>query len=209
MKTLKIDYNPDISHFNDSKAVWFIDSSYNDIRALTKTEKTYIHKELNSMEGVFDLEFFKELDKTPKIKTYLTRYVNYNIKHNIKKFSSVSFINWLSSKIEEEKRKLKSARGKKNRDDIKAVIVSFIDNNKKGFDLFFDIRNRLLKIKNIFINKINTSNKDIHTFFDIGNRVKRTAPEGLVVSALGGRKIVKLIDRTEFSRKNFTISERK
>jgi len=209
MKTLKIDYNPDISHFNDSKAVWFIDSSYNDIKGLTKTEKEYIHKELNSMEGGFGLEFFKELDKTPKIKTYLTRYINHNIKHNIKKFSSVSFISWLSYRIEEEKRKLKSVKGKKNRDDIKAVIFSFIENNKKNFDLFFKTRNRLLKIKNIFINKINSSNKDIHTFFDIGNTVKRTAPEGLVVSALGGRKIVKLIDRTEFSRKNFTISERK
>jgi hypothetical protein len=209
IKRLKPLFEPDISSFKESKNVWFIDSSFNDIKNLSETERKNIHNSLTSTSDLINVKFFEELETIPKIKIYINQYINYNVKKGISVFNSLSFMNWLIHHIENEKSKLKSQKGKESRDDTKKTIFSFIHDNKKDFNNIFVVRNILLRIKNIFIGKINSSNQNINTFFDMGKDIQRTGPEGLVISTSNGGRLVKIVDRIEFSRKNFILSERK
>jgi|10_taG_2_1085330.scaffolds.fasta_scaffold02276_3 hypothetical protein len=198
---LRPEYGPDISNFAKNKNIWAIDSSYTNISLLTNGEKNLISSEMKLIKNVGLEPFLDELEDQNYLTSYLNKYFNHNVKNNIKEDSLDSFLKWLSDKIEDEKLKLKTIRGKRLRDDKRKVLFDFINDHDAEIRIFFKIRRKLLKIKNIFISRINNTD-DINTFFDIDGNLKETQPEGLVVVD-GKNKIIKLIDRLEFSRNNF------
>ena len=200
-------YNPDISSFSKNKNIWVIDSSYNNISFLTDKEKTYISNKLKDIKKEKNNQFLDILSDTPNIKNYLTLYFNYCVREGNKSPNLNSFMNWLIYRIEDEKSKLKSSKGKEGRDEKRNLLFSFMNDHKDDFKKFFETRIIFSKIKNIFIRKIKNI-KDVDTFFDINGKFKKTKPEGLVI-VNDKNRVVKLIDRSEFSKNNFTISRYK
>ena len=80
----------------------------------------------------------------------------------------------------------------------------------KGFsaslDQAFSIRDSLIGAKNILLSQINNV-EGIKSFVRTGKGYRVTSPEGFVAIDTIGSKAVKLVDRLEFSRINFTASK--
>jgi hypothetical protein len=204
MNKLTPQYNPDISGFDNIKDIWAIDSSYEGISFLSNVENKNISTYLNHIKSADIGSFLDVLNNNAVITDYLVRYINSNIKKNINVFSLSSFKCWLLDRIDMEKSKLKSKLGKDRREEKKKKIFEFLSGNEDNVKSMFEVRGHIMKIKNIFVKKINTM-YDVGVFFETGGNLEKTQPEGLVVVSTKNN-VVKLVDRFEFSRKNFIVS---
>jgi hypothetical protein len=70
----------------------------------------------------------------------------------------------------------------------------------------FDFMNLIVEAKTIIIKKMNQA-ESIGTFLKTSNGLKVTAPEGFVAIDKTTGGAVKLVDRLEFSRANFTATK--
>ena len=98
--------------------------------------------------------------------------------------------------------KKKTQAAKQKYDMILKDGLRFIDRNET--EIYFAIATyvTLQRVKNFLVSKMNQI-KSIGTFLQTGNGFRVTDPEGYVaVDRLGNA--VKLVDRLEFSRANFT-----
>jgi hypothetical protein len=99
----------------------------------------------------------------------------------------------------------KTESGKKKYKDLLETNLKFIDRNKQS--LYFAIASHvtLQNAKNFLVNKLSEI-QSIGHFLRTPNGYKVTAPEGFVaVDRAAGA--VKLVDRLEFSRANFTAEK--
>jgi hypothetical protein len=116
------------------------------------------------------------------------------------------FIDWYKQRIEAEIAKLK------NQDPEKPAVksrmakiqgnINFINANRKGLSMIIEFMKEITNLKKLFINKLNNIESIAH-FYKTENGYEAGAPEGYVaIDHVGGA--VKIVDRLEFSRRNFT-----
>jgi hypothetical protein len=113
------------------------------------------------------------------------------------------FINWLEDKKVKAVEKLKSVRGKRDREESWKKKIAEVTQEKNNIVNLFKVTKLLSQAKHMFINKYNTATYTTKHFVDDGTGVlKTTAPEGFVAVSNDG-SAVKLVDRLEFSKANF------
>jgi hypothetical protein len=85
----------------------------------------------------------------------------------------------------------------------KKVLKFFVDHDKTDIAQIFDLANLIVDAKNMIINKMNSAGH-IKTFLKTASGFKTTGVEGFVaIDHLTGGA-VKIVDRLEFSRANFS-----
>jgi len=84
--------------------------------------------------------------------------------------------------------------------------MAFLKKNKTNIILSFDLYSLLNEIKLIILAKLQTV-KNIGTFIKKGDGFEATAPEGFVAVDHTSNNAIKLVDRLEFSRANFTAAK--
>ena len=115
------------------------------------------------------------------------------------------FIDWYKQRIEAEIAKLK------NQDPEKPAVKSrmakiqgnmtFINQNRKGLGAIITFMKEITSLKTLFISKLNNIESVAH-FYKTADGYEAGSPEGYVaIDHLGGA--VKIVDRLEFSRRNF------
>ena len=83
-------------------------------------------------------------------------------------------------------------------------VVSFLTSNKNHLRNVFDMQNLLVDAKDMIVRKLEKAKGVMDTFIRTENGYRVTAPEGFVaIDQMGDA--VKLVDRLEFSRANFTL----
>jgi hypothetical protein len=93
--------------------------------------------------------------------------------------------------------------GKQKYRDILKTNLTYIDRNKKHYTIAIASHVTLQNAKNFLISKMNEI-QSIGHFLKTSKGYRVTAPEGFVaVDRIAGA--VKLVDRMEFSRANFTM----
>ena len=99
---------------------------------------------------------------------------------------------------------MRSEAGKKKWEKVKKTGV--LEYNKYKRDLYFVIASyiSLQTAKTMVLQKLNRA-ENIGTFIKTSNGYRVTAPEGFVAIDRIGRAL-KLVDRLEFSRANFTAN---
>ena len=99
---------------------------------------------------------------------------------------------------------MRSEAGKKKWEKVKKTGV--LEYNKYKRDLYFVIASyiSLQTAKTMVLQKLNRA-ENIGTFLKTSNGYRVTAPEGFVAIDRIGRAL-KLVDRLEFSRANFTAN---
>lgn len=122
-----------------------------------------------------------------------------NVSTFISKFSD-TFKKSLIEKIES----LKTEKSKNEYRDKLASGLQFLEKNEKAFKAFIVIYNSFTNAKNL-INKKLAGLSDTKVFLRKGDNFVVTKPEGFVVIVDG--KAVKIVDRLEFSRANFTLEK--
>ena len=139
-----------------------------------------------------------------RLKTYFNSYIR-NSKQGMDKVAVMQkgFRDYYESFINAEIDSRKTDKGKEKFIQQKKVGLQFIDRNKQA--LYFAIASHISlgNAKNFLIQKLNQV-QSIGHFLRTPTGYKVTAPEGFVaVDRVAGA--IKLVDRLEFSRANFTM----
>ena len=114
------------------------------------------------------------------------------------------FIEWFKGRKEKQVAKLKSQAGKKRAIEAFNKKLAEIKAQEKDIVNIFKVSRLLSQAKQIFVNKYNNAVYNTKHFLDNEDgTLKTTAPEGYVAVSRAG-DAVKLVDRLEFSRANFS-----
>ena len=115
-----------------------------------------------------------------------------------------NFVDWFKGRMTKEIEKRKSKAGKlKVEESFKKKMAEF-NQQKDDIVNIFKVSKLLSQAKQIFINKYNNAVYNTKHFLDAEDgTLKVTSPEGYVSVSKAG-DAVKLVDRLEFSRANFS-----
>tara|TARA_Y100000034_G_C6867843_1_gene395753 strand:+ start:206 stop:1417 length:1212 start_codon:yes stop_codon:yes gene_type:complete len=139
-----------------------------------------------------------------RLKSFFNFYIK-NSNSNIGKVSIMQnqFRDYYDSFIQQEIDARKTDRGKEKYKQARKVNLKFIDSNKKALYMAIASHITLATCKNTLLQKMNQI-QGIGNFIRTSKGYRVTAPEGYVaVDKAAGA--VKLVDRMEFSRANFTL----
>ncbi len=114
------------------------------------------------------------------------------------------FMNWMKGRMEKEIAKRKSKTGKERITEAFKKKLADIKSRQKDIINLFKISKLLSQAKQIFVNKYNNAVYNTKHFLDNGDgTLTASNPEGYVAVGKEG-DAVKLVDRLEFSRANFS-----
>jgi len=218
MKDLKAGFGT-VSGRSGIASVFLADAAYKDVSGsakLTSSELSQFNARLRMAEGsllkagpILD-EMSKSTSDQLSVAFRLKTFFNYYIKNTQGNMAKVKtlvdmFREYYVSLLNAEIDARKTDSGKQKYKDLLQTNLRYIDRNKQS--LYFAIASHvtLQNAKNFLINKLSEI-QSIGHFLRTPNGYKVTAPEGFVaVDRVAGA--VKLVDRLEFSRANFTAEK--
>ena len=196
--------------FNKNKNVWFTDADFRDVHGsanFTASEVKEMTKTINMVKSSFRKagRFVDELYKNTKLIAELKIYGNSKVKEGSTDLSAAEFTNYVNNKMQTSIDKLKSAAGKSRKQSEKDKLLGYLTKNSRKLDLVFNLHAALTTAKLKVLRQLQKV-KSIGTFIKTNNGYEVTAPEGFVAIDQTN-KALKLVDRLEFSRQNFTASK--
>ena len=216
MKDLKAGFGT-VSGRSGISSVFLADAAYKDVSGsakLTKAELSTFNARLRMAEGSLSkagpmLDTMNKSDSLSvgfRLKTFFNHYIR-NTQGNMAKVKTLVemfreyYENFLKAEIDSRK----TDSGKQKYRDLLKINLTFIDRNKQS--LYFAIASHvtLQNAKNFLVSKLSEI-QSIGHFLRTPNGYKVTAPEGFVAVDRGAGA-VKLVDRLEFSRANFTAEK--
>jgi hypothetical protein len=215
LETMKASFNIDIGHLKTTKDVWFRDASFTDASGsatFTEEETAAITSILSQAGRVFQSIPALTLNRIAASETYMTQIKTFNntkVREGKKiadtRIHTQELINWVEAKINKEVLAAKKEETKQKRLKEKNEVMRFYRSNAIQLKQIFDLMNLIVDAKLMIIRKLETI-RSIGTFVRTDDGFRITAPEGFVaVDHLG--KALKLVDRLEFSHKNFTAQK--
>ena len=197
--------------------VFLASAAYKDVSGsvkLTRGELATFNARLRMAEGSLQKAgpMLDELQKSTadalgipfRLKTFFNHYIR-NTQGHMAKVRELAdmfrdyYINTLQTEIDSKK----SDKGKQKYKDILETNLKFIDRNRNSLIMAIASHVTLQNAKNFLINKMSEI-QNIGHFLKTSTGYRVTAPEGFVaVDRVAGA--VKLVDRMEFSRANFTM----
>ena len=200
-----------------AKNVFLASAGYKDVSGsakLTRSELSTFNARLRMAEGSLQKAgpMLDELQKSTadalgipfRLKTFFNYYIR-NTQGHMAKVRELAdmfrdyYINTLQAEIDAKK----SDKGKQKYKDILKTNLKFIDRNRNPLIMAIASHVTLQNAKNFLINKMSEI-QNIGHFLKTSTGYRVTAPEGFVaVDRVAGA--VKLVDRMEFSRANFTM----
>ena len=197
--------------------VWVASASYKDDSGsitFTKTELNTFNAQLRMAEGSLS-RASKVLDEMTSRATdplsvgfRLKAFFNHYIRNNKGSMAKVKvlqdmFRDYYENVLKTEIDQRKTEKAKQKYRDILANGLKFINQNKSGLYMAIASHVTLGNAKNTLIQKMNQIQQIGH-YIKTGTGYRVTAPEGYVaVDRVAGA--VKIVDRLEFSRANFTL----
>lgn len=137
-----------------------------------------------------------------KIKTFNNTYVRQGVPFPAPRTHVRELYNYIDSWYQKEIDSKKQLSTKKAWEDRKKAALQKVFANTKELVNIFELMNMLIQAKKMIIDKMNKASQ-IGTFLRTSTGFKATTPEGFVAIDKVGNA-VKLVDRLEFSRANFS-----
>lgn len=211
-ETMKASFGKSIvQHLKPTPSVWMDDANYKDYSGtatFTAAETTVINGLINKAQTKFNGIKLEALDAISQNEELLMQIKTYN---NTKIRSGEGFsdtkahvkglFDYIHAKLEPKQKTEKGkAAGEEKR---KAVLKYFSEHNPQDIQDIFDLANAMTEAKDMIVAKMNQAGH-ISTFLKTTNGFKTTGVEGFVaIDHLKGGA-VKVINRMEFSRSNFS-----
>jgi len=205
---------PIVDGFNKLPYVWQDDATYKDYSGtatFTAAETAELNKILTRVGTLFQMMDAKTLNAIHKDEDLLMAVNTFN-NSKIRKSETITnththvqeLFDWIYDKYQKEIDKKKTEAGKSKQEDMRKKILSFFAHHDKNqIASIFDLMNVMVEAKNMIIAKMNQAGH-INTFLKTQNGFKVTGVEGFVaIDTLNGGA-VKIVDRMEFSRANFS-----
>jgi hypothetical protein len=221
LQTMKASFNINISKLRKTKTVWFDDASYKDVSGtvtLTKDETENLNGYIERIESLL-----------PKVSSYLDRMAeNFDEKnqfaiptnfkvHLNSYFRSTDdlpdsntmvadFKTYWTTKLDKKIESVKSEGAKEKYTEIKKDGLNKIEQQTADLQNATLLYNYIMDAKNVLVQKLSKV-KSIGTFLRTNDGLKTTEPEGFVAVDRIKGNAVKLVNRLEFSRANFTAAK--
>lgn len=207
---MKVSFNVSQSDFGSSSSVWAIDAGYKDVSGKASfTEKEYANISSLIKKAKTSASKAKRgsdlIAKTPAISSLINIYTNAKVKQGKYSFSSNEFVKFVDAKLQKDVVKLKSEKGRERKTKAKDAMLANIKSVGKDLNSVFQLNSDLQKCVLFIIRKLEEV-QSLRTFIRTPSGFKVTRDEGFVASDKVGTAI-KLVDRLEFSRANFTVDK--
>ena len=217
MDSLTATFGVDISNFNKTQDVYSATASFDDASGnanFTVNEKLQYNLLVNKAEGSLkqSSSFLNEITEYGQgkfmlgamFKQYMNRFIRSGMSISNAQNTTDGFIEFYAEQLDKEilSKKTKSAQDKYIK--MKSDGLKFLQTNSRS--LYFTVASymNLIEAKTYVIRKLELV-KTLGTFLRTDNGYEVTAPEGFV--AIKSGNALKLVDRLEFSRANFTAAK--
>jgi hypothetical protein len=211
-ETMKASFGKSIvQHLTPVSSVWMDDANYKDYSGtatFTAQETSVLNGLITKIQAKFNNIKAEAIDAISENEELLLQIKTYN---NTKIRSGEGFVDtkshvkglfdYIHAKLEPKQKTEKGkAAGEEKR---KAVLRYFSEHNPQDIQAIFDLVNLMTEAKDMIVAKMNQAGH-ISTFLKTTNGFKTTGVEGFVaIDHLKGGA-VKVINRMEFSRSNFS-----
>ena len=217
MRSMNATFGVDIKNLNGTKDVYVSSATFEDASGAANLDTTELSKYnslVNKAEGSLKqastfLNEIKEFGQSKfmmnvMFKSFMNRFIRAGVPIRDAQSTSDLFVGFYSNQLDREiaSKKTKSAKDKYIK--MKSDGLQFLKTNSRS--LYFTVASyiNLIEAKTFIIKKLERV-KTLGTFLRTDNGYEVTAPEGFV--AIKSGNALKLVDRLEFSRANFTAAK--
>ena len=217
MADLKAKFGANAKKLNNTRAVWSTDATFRDASGnvtFTAAEAAQFQKILNMAGGSLKkassylrvvTQDKNEFALSTRLKIFLNSYIRGGEKITDTKKVVARFETYYADVLQKKIDSVKSPAGKKKWKLQKEAGMKEYQKNKNALYFVIATYITLQTAKTLVIRKLERA-KSIGTFLRTPTGFKVTAPEGFVAIDHVG-KALKLVDRMEFSRANFTADK--
>lgn len=203
-----------VDKLNNVPSVWQMDATYHDysgIATFTKSETDEVNAVLSQAGTLFqkiNAAALNEIRSNPDFLMLVKTYNNSKIRAGEEVTDTQAHVtglfHWLWDRLQKDIDSKKTEKGKQSAADKRDKIMAWFRNHDKSeLVKIYDLSNLMVHAKHMIVNKMNQAGH-ISTFIKTGNGFKTTGVEGFVaIDHLTGGA-VKIVNRMEFSKANFS-----
>ena len=195
-------------------SVWSVDAFFDDVSGkatFTKAETDRITSMLSAAGRLFNTIPAKALNELSENETRRIRvnaFINSKIRQGQRIQNPSRFVNEMIDAIEaffqKDIESKKSPAGKKKAEQRKDEVMSYFERTKRAdIAKIFTLYNHIIDAKSMVIDKLNEVGS-MKTFLRTKDGYEVTGQEGFVVADHLGKNALKLVDRLNFSKANFS-----
>ena len=195
-------------------SVWSVDAVFKDVSGsanMTATETKQITKMLSDAGKLFNTikaDTLNGLSKNVELNMRVNVYINSKVREGQRVGDPKSFVRGLIQYIEDyyqkEADQRKTDKGKQVQVEKRdAILEYFKKNSVADIEKVFKLYNMMVDIKQIIIGKLNRV-EGLKTLLKTKNGYEVTGQEGFVAIDHYGKNALKLVDRLQFSKANFS-----
>lgn len=203
-----------VDKLNDVASIWMDDANYKDysgtatFTAAETKEVTAVLSRAGTLFGSISAPTLNAISADEDLLIAVKTFTNSKIRKGEYITNTKAHVqelyHWIHDKYEKEIEKKKTPAGKKTQEDMRKKILSFFAHHDQNqIVAIFDLANLLVEAKALIIGKMNQAGH-VSTFLKTSDGFKTTGVEGFVaIDHLTGGA-VKIVDRMEFSKANFS-----
>lgn len=202
------------SDLKKTRAVWSVDAVYRDVSgsaSFTSKETEAITQILSQAGKIFQRlprEVFNGISENEELLTRVKTFVNVKVREGERIRDTSKFVDdmvvWIHNYYQKDIDKAKTEKGKTSKENTRREVLSYFSRvPKENIVSLFDLYNLIIDAKLMVIRKMDKA-KQIGTFLLTNDGYKVTEQEGFVAIDHTGKNAVKLVDRLQFSRANFS-----
>lgn len=207
-------FDVDISKLKSNPNVWVTDAFFKDVSGtatFTKEETKQITIKIKTIKNFLDLDAKNLLNKlsSSELLPYMHMYFNANVRVGSTiddvRLHVDGLIKFIKQKFQLEIDKLKTEKSKNDRTVRLQNLINFIESSRVNLYKLYEIQKLIIDCKLMLIAKLKKT-KTVGTFIQTEDGFKVTDPEGFVAVS-NDNTALKLVDRLEFSKLNFTVAK--
>lgn len=214
-ETMKASFGKSIvDKLNSVTSVWQMDATYHDysgVATFTKAETDEVNAALSQAGSLFqkiDAAALNEIRSNPDFLMLVKTYNNSKIRAGEEVTDTQAHVtglfHWLWERLQKDIDSKKTEKGKQSATEKRDTIMAwFRKHDKSELVKIYDLSNLMVHAKHMIVNKMNQAGH-INTFIKTASGFQTTGVEGFVaIDHLTGGA-VKIVNRMEFSKANFS-----
>ena len=205
LQTMVARFNPDISYLKRSRDVWFDNATLrvaNGSGLFSAADREGMERSIDSLTAIAsDLKTtMNGIARNEGVKLAIKTYINGLVRGNMG--SGHADVNQLLAMMAQK------AQGARKKPSTKPTpSMDWIKRNRNQINRVFALHNALAQMKLAIVHKLASLKGGVGTFVKDGKGYRVTTPEGFVAIDRMSNKAIKLVDRLDFSRSNFTVEK--
>ena len=214
IKDMKASFGKGITNkFRSSRTIWMDDATYRDVsgKALFSAKETEEFNDLLSQAGrlfrTVDGDAFRMLTDDDELRqktmTFINTYVRAGSDYPSASDMSKGLVDYMNQWFQKEIEKKKTQKSKDAWTKRRDAIVQKVVMNKSQLTAMFDLMKVLVQAKGMVIDQFNKT-QEVDTLLRTAKGFQVTKQEGFVAIDKIKGGAVKLVDRLEFSKANFS-----